>query len=84
MRRTYLSEAPVPAERIIDGSESRDYIGSFDSLTQSTIRPAVLKPCAGRLVVGWVTTSEYLLLIFWGIFAMRPDTEEEGEVKGKH
>jgi hypothetical protein len=32
------------------------------------VRSAVLKPCAGRLVVGWVTTSEYLLLIvlhFW-------------------
>jgi hypothetical protein len=27
------------------------------------VRSAVLKPCAGRLVVGWVTTSEYLLLI---------------------
>ncbi len=27
------------------------------------VRSAVLKPCAGRLVVGWVTTSEYPLLI---------------------
>ena len=27
------------------------------------VRSAVLKPRAGRLVVGWVTTSEYLLLI---------------------
>ncbi len=27
------------------------------------VRSAVLKPCAGRLVVGWVTTSEYRLLI---------------------
>ena len=27
------------------------------------VRSAVLKPCAGRLVVGWVTTSESLLLI---------------------
>ena len=27
------------------------------------VRSAILKPCAGRLVVGWVTTSEYLLLI---------------------
>src|SRR6266516_340145 len=27
------------------------------------VRSVVLKPCAGRLVVGWVTTSEYLLLI---------------------
>jgi hypothetical protein len=26
------------------------------------VRSAVLKPCTGRLVVGWVTTSEYLLL----------------------
>ena len=32
------------------------------------VRSAVLKPHAGRLVVGWVTTSEYLLLYvlhFW-------------------
>jgi hypothetical protein len=34
------------------------------------VRSAVLKPCAGRLVVGWVTTSEYLLLIVFGIFAV--------------
>jgi hypothetical protein len=41
--------------------------------TALPVRSAVLKPCAGRLVVGWVTTSEYLLLIvftivffFWG------------------
>ena len=27
------------------------------------VRSAVLKPYAGRLVVGWVTTSESLLLI---------------------
>jgi hypothetical protein len=27
------------------------------------VRSAVLKQCAGRLVVGWVTTSESLLLI---------------------
>ena len=27
------------------------------------VRSVILKPCAGRLVVGWVTTSEYLLLI---------------------
>jgi hypothetical protein len=34
------------------------------------VRSAVLKPCAGRLVVGWVTTSEYLLLIVFepGVF----------------
>jgi hypothetical protein len=42
------------------------------------VRSAVLKTCAGRLVVGWVTTSEYLLLIvllfsFWfNLFAFRP------------
>jgi hypothetical protein len=33
------------------------------------VRSAVLKPCAGRLVVGWVTTSEYLLLIVFVLFA---------------
>jgi hypothetical protein len=34
------------------------------------VRSAVLKPYAGRLVVGWVTTSESLLLIvlpFWPV-----------------
>ncbi len=35
------------------------------------VRSAVLKPCAGRLVVGWVTTSEYRLLI---VFASYNDT----------
>ncbi len=38
---------------------------TFDHRTWRTglpVRSAVLKPCAGRLVVGWVTTSEYLLL----------------------
>ena len=33
------------------------------------VRSAVLKPHAGRLVVGWVTTSESLLLyVFVSIF----------------
>jgi hypothetical protein len=37
------------------------------------VRSAVLKHCAGRLVVGWVTTSESLLLIVFGIlFATYP------------
>jgi hypothetical protein len=31
--------------------------------TELPVRSVVLKPCAGRLVVGWVTTSEYLRLI---------------------
>jgi hypothetical protein len=31
--------------------------------TELPVRSVVLKPCAGRLVVGWVTTSESLLLI---------------------
>jgi hypothetical protein len=42
------------------------YIFAIDHRTWKTglpVRSAVLKPCAGRLVVGWVTTSEYLLLI---------------------
>ncbi|RAK71076.1 hypothetical protein BO72DRAFT_392931, partial [Aspergillus fijiensis CBS 313.89] len=30
------------------------------------VRSAVLKPHAGRLVVGWVTTSESLLLYVFG------------------
>ena len=32
------------------------------------VRSAVLKPHAGRLVVGWVTTSESLLLYVFDIF----------------
>ncbi|KAJ5673897.1 hypothetical protein N7462_009336 [Penicillium macrosclerotiorum] len=33
------------------------------------VRSAVLKPHAGRLVVGWVTTSKSLLLyVFWYFF----------------
>jgi hypothetical protein len=35
------------------------------------VRSAVLKPCAGRLVVGWVTTSEYRLLIVFGFLLPR-------------
>ena len=30
--------------------------------TEDPVRSPELKPCIGRLVVGWVTTSEYLLL----------------------
>jgi hypothetical protein len=33
------------------------------------VRSAVLKPCTGRLVVGWVTTSEYLLLYVFNFLA---------------
>jgi hypothetical protein len=32
------------------------------------VRSAIHKPQIGRLVVGWVTTSEYLLLYVFGIF----------------
>jgi hypothetical protein len=31
------------------------------------VRSAVLKHCAVRLVVGWVTTSESLMLIVFGV-----------------
>ncbi|RAK83044.1 hypothetical protein BO79DRAFT_161873, partial [Aspergillus costaricaensis CBS 115574] len=34
------------------------------------VRSAVLKPHAGRLVVGWVTTSESLLLYVFYFFSM--------------
>jgi hypothetical protein len=47
-------------------------LSAIDHRTWNTglpVRSAVLKPCAGRLVVGWVTTSEYLLLI---VFAFSP------------
>jgi hypothetical protein len=45
------------------------YFPAIDHRTWNTglpVRSAILKPCAGRLVVGWVTTSEYLLLIVFG------------------
>jgi hypothetical protein len=32
------------------------------------VRSAVLKNCAGTLVVGWVTTSESVLLIVFDFF----------------
>ena len=32
------------------------------------VRSAVLKPHAGQLVVGWVTTSESWLLYVFGVF----------------
>ena len=34
------------------------------------VRSAIHKPQIGRLVVGWVTTSEYLLLYVFGFFAL--------------
>ncbi|KAE8155243.1 hypothetical protein BDV25DRAFT_146386 [Aspergillus avenaceus] len=40
--------------------------GTYDHRVWRTglpVRSAVLKPHAGRLVVGWVTTSESLLLV---------------------
>ena len=46
-------------------------LSAIDHRTWKTglpVRSAVLKPCAGRLVVGWVTTSEYLLLIVFVVF----------------
>jgi hypothetical protein len=33
------------------------------------VRSAIHKPQIGRLVVGWVTTSEYLLLYVFGLFS---------------
>jgi hypothetical protein len=33
------------------------------------VRSAIHKPQIGRLVVGWVTTSEYLLLYVFAFFA---------------
>ena len=43
------------------------------------VRSAALKPCAGRLVVGWVTTSEYRLLI---VFVLWPFFLGEWERRG--
>lgn len=49
--------------------------GTYDHRVWKTglpVRSAVLKPHAGRLVVGWVTTSEsrllYVLFCFWTFF----------------
>jgi hypothetical protein len=36
--------------------------------TGHPVRSAIHKPQIGRLVVGWVTTSEYLLLYVFGSF----------------
>jgi hypothetical protein len=37
--------------------------------TGDPVRSRILKPQIGRLVVGWVTTSEYLLLyVFWRFY----------------
>jgi hypothetical protein len=36
------------------------------------VRSAIHKPQIGRLVVGWVTTSEYLLLYVFAIFVFAP------------
>ena len=47
--------------------------GTYDHRVWKTglpVRSAVLKPHAGRLVVGWVTTSEHrLLYVFVFLFA---------------
>ena len=48
-----------------------DYVGTYDHRVWRTglpVRSAVLKPHAGRLVVGWVTTSESLLLYVFAFF----------------
>jgi hypothetical protein len=36
------------------------------------VRSAIHKPQIGRLVVGWVTTSEYLLLYVFMFFLLLP------------
>ena len=44
--------------------------GTYDHRVWKTglpVRSAVLKPHAGRLVVGWVTTSESLLLYVFAL-----------------
>ncbi|RAK71074.1 hypothetical protein BO72DRAFT_504582 [Aspergillus fijiensis CBS 313.89] len=50
---------------------STDDAGTYDHRVWKIglpVRSAVLKPHAGRLVVGWVTTSESLLLYVFGMF----------------
>jgi hypothetical protein len=48
-------------------------IGHRTWKTGLPVRSAILKPCAGWLVVGWVTTSEYRLLIVFAVFASPAD-----------
>jgi hypothetical protein len=40
------------------------------------VRSATLKPCAGQLVVGWVTTSEYWLLIVFVFLAHQKEDDD--------
>jgi hypothetical protein len=52
---------------------SKRFTFAIDHRTWKTglpVRSAVLKPCAGRLVVEWVTTSEYLLLIVFAFLTL--------------
>ena len=54
-----------------DIDESNEETSTYDHRVWKTglpVRSAVLKPHAGRLVVGWVTTSESLLLYVFALF----------------
>jgi hypothetical protein len=50
----------------------KELAGTYDHRLRNTghpVRSAIHKPQIGRLVVGWVTTSEYLLLYVFDFFA---------------
>ena len=58
---------------------TKAFIGTYDHRLRRNghpVRSAIHKPQIGRLVVGWVTTSEYLLLyVFFPSFFSRPLSE---------
>jgi hypothetical protein len=54
---------------------------AIDHRTWKTVLPvrsATLKPCAGQLVVGWVTISEYWLLIVFSFWLIRRREQWDG------
>src|ERR1700693_6497529 len=65
-----------PLERISNSQRrdmypNRDISVTYDHRLRRTghpVRSAIHKPQIGRLVVGWVTTSEYLLLYVFCLF----------------
>ena len=70
LRHTPTVQIMLATSRLyIDSCPGRT--GTYDHRVWRTglpVRSAVLKPHAGRLVVGWVTTSESLLLYVFVLF----------------
>jgi Di-sulfide bridge nucleocytoplasmic transport domain len=66
-----LSHPSRAARRVCNILYRLAVVAAIDHRTWNTglpVRSDVLKPCAGQLVVGWVTTSEYWLLIVFVLF----------------